>query len=456
MAVREMQGSADNYPTCIAELTAAYTGREISPVEVVETYLQRAEKSDPELFAYTSILRKDALAQAEAATAMIASGDVLPPLLGVPISIKDTLHIRGAISAFGSQVHRNDFAKTDSGVVARLRRAGAIFIGKTTTAEFAQSASTITRVGPPALNPWDLSRTSGGSSGGAAVSVAAGMAMVGIGTDGGGSIRMPAAFTGLFGFKPSLGLCQDEFGFRGMTPFSSPGPISRSVADAVRVVGVLAGRTLTPSANGPMRIAWCPDLGGRPAAPEVLAGVESVARSLAALGHSVEHVDVPVAGWEKIFAVLVLEEEHRERGHLLNVARDQLTGYMRASLERAAQLTIGDVEDARDRHRQFRHRFGHFMKNYDVVLTPTTAIPAFRLDDKPTAIAGTPIDRLWGPYPFTAPFNVAGACAATIPCGLVDGLPIGAQLASTAGRDLELLQLCSELESVLDPMPLLQ
>ena len=186
----------------MAALRAAYRGGDLSPVEVVETMLRRIETYDGHLNAYLARLEATALEQARAAEEAYRRGEAAA-LAGIPVSVKDTFPLAGAPTTFGSRIYRDHVPARDSGVVTRLRAAGAVTIGKTNTAEFGQSATTDNRLGDDCRNPWDPMRTPGGSSGGAAATVAAALATVAVGADGGGSIRIPAAFTGLFGLKPT-------------------------------------------------------------------------------------------------------------------------------------------------------------------------------------------------------------------------------------------------------------
>jgi len=198
------RGSESPVYWTIDSLIAAYREGVLSPVEVADEVLARTDRLNSSLHAY--LVRFDDLTrrQAREAEAAYRAGRA-SPLSGVPISIKDTFPLAGAVTTFGSVVHRHNYTEHDSGVVRRLRAAGAVFTGKTNTAEFGQSATSDNRLGPEASNPWDVTRTLGGSSGGAAASVAAGLASVALAADGGGSIRIPASFTGLLGFKPFIG-----------------------------------------------------------------------------------------------------------------------------------------------------------------------------------------------------------------------------------------------------------
>lgn len=433
----------------VPELLAAYRSRAVSPVEVTRTFLERIDRLDPDLHAFVEVTADLALAQAADAERQYAEGGSHSPLLGVPVSVKDAFHIKGVPTTLGSLVHEGQIAKADSGVVRRLRAAGSVFTGKTNTAEFGQSATTDNLLGPDTANPWDTTRTPGGSSGGAAASVAAGLSTVAVGSDGGGSVRIPAAFTGLYGVKPSPGLCPDEKGFRAMTDFVSPGPLARGVADARVVLGVLADRDYARrNVPGRLRVGYAPRPEDRPVDPGVVAAVASAAAALGELGHDVVETSLPLEGWAEVFGPLVLDDEHRERGHLL-AHPDRLTRYERSSLRAALDLDPASVHRAHEQLPEYRARIDALFDQFDVLLTPAVAVPAFPLGDRPTAIDGQDVDLLWGAFPFAVPFNVAGVAAASLPCGLADGLPVGAQLATRAGTEQLLLDVSEDLEEAL-------
>jgi aspartyl-tRNA(Asn)/glutamyl-tRNA(Gln) amidotransferase subunit A len=442
----------------VAELVTAYRSGDLSPVEVTTTFLDRIERYDEQLHAFVAVTRDLALSQAVDAERRYAEGGTHPPLLGVPVSIKDAFHIEGVVTTLGSKVHQHQVAKTDSGVVRRLRRGGAVFTGKTNTAEFGQSATTDNLLGPDTGNPWDVGRTPGGSSGGAAASVAAGLSTLAVGSDGGGSIRIPAAFTGIFGLKPSSGLVRDERGFRAMSDFVSAGPMATRVADARTMLEVLAEKTYERASVRALRVGYCAHPEGRPVDPKVTEAVADAARALELLGHQITDVDLPVHDWNDVFGPLVLDDEHRERGHLLVHHADQLTRYERSALRAAHSLDPELAKRAHDLHPAFRSRIHDLLGQYDVLLTPAVAVPAFPLGERPTVIDGREVDRLWGAFPFAVPFNVAGVPAASVPCGLVDGLPVGAQLVCQVGREGLLLDVSEQLEEALafDRSPLLQ
>lgn len=430
-------------------LIAAFAAGDASPVEMAKAAFARIRECDGALGAMVVLAEDLAHAQASEAEKRWRAGDA-PPLADVPITIKDTFDIAGFVTTRGSRVFTRNVAFEDSGVVRRLRAAGAVFVGKTNTAEFGQSATSENLLGPVTRNPWNPATTPRGSSGGAAVSVAAGYVPLALGADGGGSIRIPAAMTGIFGFKPSFALCADEGGFRGMSDFCCPGPLAHTAADARLFLEILAERQFPRAGKTTSRrIGYCPAPDGLPVAPAIRTTLNGIATQLGTLGHEVEEIALTLDGWDEAFGPLVLAEEWRERGHLLDRHRDDLTDYEVASLEAAGALTPDQVGRARGLHADYSARIGALFARYDMLLLPTTATPAFPIGERPKEIDGRRVGRLWGAFPFTSPFNVAGLPAAALPCGLADGLPISAQLVAAPGQDHPLLDLAQDLEDAI-------
>ena len=439
----------------VQRLVEAYSGGSLSPVEVSELAQARLAQVNPTLHAFVLATPDLARRQAVAAEAAYRNGSA-GPLAGVPVSIKDAFHIKGHVTTLGSLAHANDVARRDSGAVRRLLGAGAVVVGKTNVSEFCQSATTDNLLGPDTANPYDPSRTAGGSSGGAAAAVASGTCTLGLGSDGGGSIRIPASFCGLVGFKPTYGTIDDQGGFRAFSPFISVGPLARTAADSRRLHSVLSangtGIRDTQDDLSPRRVAWCPKPEGRPieaAVGDVLAAAVS---RLAACGHDVTSVDLDLGGWEEIFGPLVLAEEGERRGHLLR-GPHELTWYQKRSLMAAERLDPGVLAEARSALTQYRKRVDRYFRHYDVIATPATATTAFELGSRPRTIAGEPVGRLWGAFPFAAPFNVSGHPAVVLPAGFASGLPVAIQLVGRYGGDTELLSLVEQLETALDLRP---
>ena len=439
----------------VQRLLEAYRDGSLSPVEVAELAQERIAEIDLILHAF--ILATPDLSRRQAVAAEAAYRNGSPgPLAGVPVSIKDAFHIEGHVTTLGSLAHANDVARHDSGAVRRLRRAGAVIVGKTNVPEFCQSATTDNLLGPDTANPFDPDRTAGGSSGGAAASVASGACTLGLGSDGGGSIRIPAAFCGLVGLKPTYGAVDDAGGFRAFSPFISAGPLARCVADARYMHSVLSADGIatagTRVGTGPLRVAWCANPENRPVDAGVGDVVASAVHRLAALGHHVSSVELDLGGWEEIFGPIVLAEEGERRGHLLD-GPHRLTRYQERSLRAAEQLDPEAVAGARSALVEYRARVDRYFRDYDVIVTPATATNAFELGSRPTTIAGRQVGRLWGPFPFAAPFNVSGHPAVVLPAGFVDGLPAAIQLVGRRGADLHLLSLAERLEAELNVRP---
>ena len=439
----------------VRRLVDAYREGALSPVEVSELAQARIAEINPTLHAFVLTTPELARRQAVAAEAAHRNGSA-GPLAGVPISIKDAFHVEGHVTTLGSLAHANDVAPHDSGAVRRLRRAGAVVVGKTNVSEFCQSATTDNLLGPDTANPFDPRRTAGGSSGGAAASVASGTCTLALGSDGGGSIRIPASFCGLVGFKPTYGTIDDEGGFRAFSPFISVGPLARSVADARCLHSVLSGAGTEardpPAGVGPRRVAWCPNPESRPIDADVGDIVAAAVTRLAAGGHDVSPVELDLGGWEEVFGPLVLAEEGERRGHLLRGSHE-LTWYHRRSLVAAEHLDLGVLTAARYALATYREKVERYFCDYDVIVTPATATTAFELGHRPTAIAGARVARLWGAFPFAVPFNVSGHPAVVLPAGFANGLPVAIQLVGRHGADTELLSLAEQLEADLDVRP---
>lgn len=341
-----------------------------------------------------------ALAQAREAEARYRRGaraGPLPPLLGVAVSIKDLFDVEGVRTTLGSRLSGAGPAGADSAVVARLRRAGAVFLGKTNTAEFGQSATTENRLGLGGANPWDPQRTAGGSSGGAAASVAAGLATAALGSDGGGSIRIPAAMCGLFGLKPTINSVPEDGPFRAMTDFSCPGAIVRRVADARRFLHAILNHDMgTRDLTARFRIGWCAVPADRPIDPAVQAVTDSACSLLGELGHEVEPISLSFDGWMDAFGPLVLADEWRLRRHLLDKHASELTDYARRAITAGGRVTPDDLQTARARKDEFRRRLKSVFDDHHLIVTPSTACVAFPIGTRPREIAGRPVDPLWG------------------------------------------------------------
>ncbi|MFQ5426167.1 MAG: amidase [Gaiellales bacterium] len=434
-----------------AELGGAFRSRELSPVEVAKVLLSRIDEVDESLNAFCLLDSDETLRQARAAESRLASGEPLGPLDGVPVAIKDVFLTAGWPTLKGSKIVDQDQQwNDDAPAVARLREAGAVFVGKTTTPEFGWKGLTDSPLVGVTRNPWDTALTPGGSSGGSAAALAAGMAPLALGTDGGGSIRIPGSFTGTTGIKPTFARVPHW----PMSPFGTlahAGPMARTVADTALLLQVLAGDdardwTALPtntvdfpaSLDGGvagLRVAFSLTLGYVDVDPEVAAAVAKAAEVFESLGARVVAHDPgfsdPLHTWEVLWyagaAAVVADLDEQQRA-LLDPGLDEITAegasltaldYMRAVQERIGiAVTLSAM----------------LSDDFDLLLTPTMPIPPF------TAGAEVPRDwphRRWQTWaPFSLPFNLSQQPAATLPCGLnAEGLPIGLQIVAAKHRD---------------------
>ena len=447
--------------TDATELAGLIKTRQVSPVEVVDTFLRRIEALNPRLNAFLTVTAEEAIQAAREAEQALGKDGNLPPLHGVPVAIKDLEETRGIRTTYGSLVYEDFVPDEDSIIVERLRRAGAIILGKTNTPEFGQSNTTENRLGEDCCNPWDTTRTSGGSSGGSAAALAAGLCPLAVGTDGGGSIRVPAAYCGVFGMKATHG--RVPAGDDGWALFSDAGPMSRTVRDAALMLKVVAGRdprdslsireappdflsALDGEVKG-LRVGWSPDLGFAAVDQEVLSITRSAVGLLEEMGCRVEEATPDCGEPFEIFATIVLADTYADKGDLLDDHADKLMRYVKSTLEHGQKITGAQYAQALRRLWRFRARMQDFFDRYDLLVTPATAVPAFPLRQRPTLIADREVAKLWGAAPFTATFNLTGNPAASVPCGFSsDGLPIGLQVVGRWGEDLTVLRVSAALE----------
>ncbi len=439
---------------------------EISIRELVADSIASIEARDGALHAFSTTCPERALAEADAADARQRAGGSLPQLLGLPLAVKDCEPVAGLPTACGSRVFAGRIAEADSIHVARLRAAGAIVVGKTDTPEFTLLGETRNGLGPDTRNPWDLRRTPGGSSGGSAAALAAGMVTIATGSDTAGSITVPAAFCGLVGLKPSHRRIPLWPGPEDWRPFSDVGPMARCVADLALMFAVADGpdprdpdsslRTAAPARSGRLRIAWSPTLAGLPVEPACAAAAETLARQFSDAGHEVRRAAPVLTDPGPLLDLLGAVEEYRARGHLLDRAADLLMPETRAILEQGRDADRRAVEAAVCTRRRLAGVFATFMAEHDLMILPATACPAFPLRQPPTHIGGRDVVPDWPSYaPFNMLGNLTGCPVATLPVALSpDGLPVGALVFAGHGRDELLLAVLAEAERLRGPFPL--
>jgi len=446
------------------ELVALIRSKKVSPVEVTQAVLARIERLNPLLNAFCTLTPEVARRAAKEAEIAVVKGEPVGPLCGLPVSIKDLVFTRGVRTTGGSRIYADFIPEEDAVAVERLRVAGAVLLGKTNTPEFGHKGITENPLFGTTRNPWNLERTPGGSSGGAAAAVAAGLGPLGLGTDGGGSIRIPASFSGIYGFKPSFGRVPQHPGFPGWETLSHTGPMTRTVRDAALMLDAIAGpddrdRHSLPAQRGsylsacdePVRglsVAWSPDLGYAAVDPEVGRIAQEAAAVFETLGCHVEAVN---PGWEnpeEVFATLVAAETFAALADKLDQWRDGMDSTLVRFLERGRSVTTADYIRASHRRIAYWQEVQTFLARFDLLLTPTLAVPPFALGSLgPREIAGQRVSPL-GWLPFTYPFNLTGQPAASVPAGFTaDRLPVGLQIVGRRHSDRTVLAASAAFEA---------
>jgi amidase len=435
--------------------------KKISPVELVDLYASRIEQINPKLNAYLTLTIDQARDQAKVAEAAV-NGDDLPPFHGVPISIKDLNDTAGVRTTHGTAAFSDRIPDADEEVVSRIKRAGFIMLGKTNTPEFGTTPWTEPIAYGPARNPWDTERTPGGSSGGAAAALAAGLCPISQGSDGGGSIRIPSSVCGLFGIKPSRGRVSSAPGAQSF--LSQDGPIARTVADAAALLDAMAGyaagdawyapppeRPFAEEAGRPpgrLRIAWSHDAEmDTVVAPANQRAVEDTASLLESLGHEVV-AQKPHTWPPELINDFLITWCVRTDAYLPMAPLETLEPLNRALIEVGRGYNAPQYERAQRAIQVNSRKLVEFFNDVDVVMTPTVAIPPPRIGeyhdpDNPLLefiAAGNFV-------PFTPAWNTTGQPAVSIPLHSDEnGLPVGVQLVGRPGAEATLIRLSAQLE----------
>ncbi|MGN6378715.1 MAG: amidase [Gaiellales bacterium] len=440
-------------------LAAALRAGELSAVEIATATLERIDRLDRAANAFVTVTHDRAMDDARRADRMLRDGTG-GPLCGVPYTLKDLVPTRGIPTGYGSLVWRDPSPAEDAPVAERMAGSGGVLLGKTTSPEQGFKGASGNPLNGPCGNPWRADRTPGGSSSGAAVAAALGMGPLHQGSDGAGSIRIPAAFCGVFGHKPTYGLVSNppaaSFGL------SHTGPLARSVQDAALLLDAMVGfdprdrLSLPPPVSSfsaalgeplrPLRLAFSPDLGYAAVEPEVATCVAAAARRFAELGHDVDQVELGLEDpwwierelWWAMFAERCADAlEHR----------DQVSPGLVRLVETAGTRRPEDLGRALAARSEFARTLAERLAGYDLLLCPTLPCTAFPIDrDQPEAVAGRPFDDL-GWTGFSYPFNLTGQPAASVPCGFVDGLPVGLQIVGRRLDDVLVLQAAAAFEA---------
>ena len=444
-----------------SQLSELLVTGELSPVELLDATLKRIERVNPAVNAIIAIDEKGARAAASESEKRLRSGQQRGPLEGIPLTVKDHILVKNVLACWGSKLFVDFIPEKDELPVARLRKAGAVILGKTNVPEFTLAEYTDNPVHGVTRNPWNLELTPGGSSGGAVASVAAGLVPLAIGTDGGGSIRRPASHTGLVGFKPSIGSVARCNGFPKMLlELEFCGPLGRTVADAKLVFDAMAGpsrmdrRSNLASARGEikqkLKILYVERFGDSPLDPEVATSVKQAADLLSNLGHEVVPGVLPfdlsevTEAWPKVGAVGIsyLFEMYPDAPELVSERFIELAA-QGASITSAQYLGVIETID------KFRGQVGTAFSDIDIIMTPTVAALPWQANVAfPDVIDGQKVGRR-GHAVYTGWVNVCGHPAINLPAAHSgSGLPIGFQLIGDFGADQMLFEIAAQFEKV--------
>jgi amidase len=462
-----MENTMENQEICFrtaTELTRRIRAKELSATEVMEAHLTQIERVNPKVNAIVTFLPEQALQQARAADNALAKGKDVGPLHGLPIAHKDLTPTKGIRTTLGSLAFKDFIPEEDGLIIERLKNAGAITVGKTNTPEFGAGSQTYNEVFGETLNPYDTSRTCGGSSGGAAVALACGMIPIADGSDMGGSLRNPASFCNVVGFRPSPGRVPTWPGFAGWFTLAVEGPMARTVQDTALMLSAIAGpdrrcpiaisepgslfsQSLKRNFKG-VRVAWSRDLGGLPVDPQVTGAIEAQRHVFESLGCLIADGEPDFSDADEIFKVwrawyfaLVLSE-------LLETQRDKLKDTVIWNIEEGLKLSGPQTAEAERKRTELYHRVRKFMETYEFLILPVSQVPPFDVRKRYVKeINGekmeTYIDWMKSCYYITT----TGFPAISVPCGFTnDGLPVGVQIVGRHQDDLGVLQLAYAFE----------
>ena len=462
--------------TSAVELAELIRRRALSPVEITRAVLERIDRLNTRLGAYVMVHAERALGEARAAERAVMTGEPLGSLHGVPISIKDNLWTAGERTTYGSRLLAEFVAPEDAPSVAGLRAAGAIFVGRTNLPEFAWRGSTDNPLFGESRNPWDLTRTPGGSTGGGAAAVAAGLGPLALGSDGAGSIRIPASFCGLVGLKPTFGRVPMYPAAGGNELVAHVCPLARTVRDVALMMNAIArhdrrdafalpdegvdylaacdepfggARGATPVRGGArVRIAWSPDLAFAPVERETRKIAETAARAFAEIGVTVEEASPDLGDPSVILKTLYGGAQAGAHAARSADQKAQMDPELVAYAEASAGLSVVEYLRAVAARQAMVDSLRRFFEKYDLLLTPTSCLPAFPLGAVgPSEVAGRKVTHLG--WTLCYPFNYSGQPAVSVPAGwTASGLPVGLQIVGRRLEDALVLRAAAAFEAL--------
>lgn len=455
--------------TSAADLSAAIKARRLSAVEATRATLSRIERLQPVLNCFITVCADEALASASAIDARIGRGEDPGPLAGVPLAVKDLVNTAGVRTTFGSFIHEHNVPKKDSVSIARLKAAGAVLVGKTTTPEFGHMVWTQAPLFGRTRNAWDATRTAGGSSGGAAAACAAGIAPLHVATCAGGSTRIPAACNGVVGFKQSLGLIPHDMAPDAFANLSYITPTTRTVLDTALMLEAMAGSdwadphsfgmsaagcvdaARAPGSLKGLRIAWRPFLGNTVIDRDYLRVAAAAAQTFEALGATMHEMPDDMEPTEPMWLVLSTALWRARFADLLPIWRDRMSPTLLGQIDRGGDHTAEMLSKANLQRTALYRKIQRWFETADIIVMPTLTRTAVGIEEglfEPIEIEGRKIDtvrKAW--FPYTHPFNLTGNPAVTLPAGLhSDGLPVAIQLVGRRGADALLVRAAALFE----------
>jgi amidase len=449
--------SEELYWRTARQLARAIRDRELSAREVVTAHLERIAQVNPRLNAIITLDAERALAEADAADAHQAAGGPLGPLHGLPIAIKDLEDTAGMRTTYGSRLFADHVPASDALMVARLRAAGAIVVGKTNTPEFGAGSHTFNEVFGVTRNPWDLERSAGGSSGGAGAALAAGLVPIADGSDHGGSIRNPASFNNLVGLRPTPELVPSPGPGEVWDPAAVLGPMARSVGDLSLMLAATAGPDpRAPLSHGDpasfldppepselrgLRVGWWPDVGGLPIEPEVAAVMAQARERWVECGSVVEEIAPDIAGADHSFETLRALGFARAFGDQLPVMRRTAKATLVWNIERGMELNGPEIARAQSARGEIFTRFAELLARLDLIVAPSAQVAPFPVETEyPREVAGVAMDHYLGWMRACSRITVSSHPVLGVPAGFTaSGLPVGMQLVGRFRGDHGLL-----------------